>query len=138
MSSGNITTVVNGLKDTLEKLAKKITLDVTAELIKTTPVDTGWARANWVPSISEPYNIDFGSNLSRKERSSLVSDGQATQNDGAANVAANYKLSLGSLFITNNVDYIVLLNEGYSQQAPAAFVQQAISTALASNAGELK
>jgi hypothetical protein len=42
----------------------------------------------------------------------------------------SYKLDQGSLFVTNNVPYIVPLNNGSSKQAGAGFVERGIERAI--------
>lgn len=106
-----------------ENIVKRLTLDVTSNLIVDTPVDTGWARANWVPSIGNSVNVPAGT-----RESVTVGDQQA----GIATVAVTYTLSQGRVFITNNVPYIETLNEGSSRQAPAMFVQRAIQRGVRS------
>ncbi len=105
----------------LDRFASKVitglTLDITANLVQSTPVDTGFARANWIPKIGLSH---FGVAGSRTG----VTTGAQTA--GIARVAT-YKLANGKVFITNNVDYIGKLNEGTSKQAPAFFVQSAIA-----------
>lgn len=121
--------VVTALEGATERTVKRLTLEVTANLQERTPVDVGWARANWVPSIGNPYRISVG-NLSEDERRAQLGSAQAQQQSGTAQVAATYRLSQGSTFVSNNVPYIVFLNNGTSQQAPAAFVQQEIQNAI--------
>ena len=48
-----VTAIVRGLDRFAERVIVKITLDVTANLIEANPVDTGWSRANWVPSVGK-------------------------------------------------------------------------------------
>ena len=110
----NVTKVVTSLEKFTARLLQKVTLNITANLQETTPVDTGWARANWVPSISNPYR-----GLDTK-----VTD--VPSEKGKAEVATKYTLDKGAIFISNNVPYIKKLNEGSSKQAPAAFIQAAI------------
>ena len=108
----------------IERVVVKIGLDVTANLIETTPVDTGWARANWVPSAGRPESNDPGI----RDRS-RVPGAQAKQAVGQAELL-RYKLGRGKAFVTNNVPYIRQLNEGSSQQAPRGFVQRAVRKAV--------
>ena len=54
---------------------------------------------------------------------------------GQARIASSYRIEQGNVYISNNVSYIVLLNEGSSAQAPAAFVQMAIGRALTTVTG---
>lgn len=81
-----------------------------------TPVDTGHARANWVPSVGQPYTGEV--------------DGQAAHAAGVAAVV-RYKPGQGSLFVSNNAAYITLLNLGWSPQAAVGFIEAAIESALA-------
>lgn len=73
-----------------------------------TPVDTGRARANWGLDINI---IDV----------SIVEPASPKGFDAVA----RYKLS-DVINISNNLPYIRRLNEGYSGQAPAGFVEDAI------------
>lgn len=102
-----------------------------AELVKApseggTPVDTGWARANWVPSIGTPFEGIAGSRESAED--GRVDQGPAQQ--GLARVAAAYRIRQGPVFVSNNVPYVPRLNDGHSRQAPSGFVQAAIERAV--------
>lgn len=119
--------VVGQLERFTERVITKITLDVTANLTENTPVDTGWARANWVPQIGSPVVED----LSAITPTSQAAAGAAGRQQAAlASVVAGYRIELGSVFISNNVPYISDLNDGTSQQQPAGFVQRAIAKAI--------
>lgn len=129
-SSRQIRVVVNSLEEFINQLIKKITLDIVANLKRAapeggTPVDTGWARANWIPNIGSPREAPAGT---RPELPNSASNSE--QQAGEARVAASYRFDQGPIHITNNVPYIVYLNEGSSQQAPAGFVQRAIMKAV--------
>lgn len=87
-------------------------------------MDTGWSRANWVPAIGAPLLTD----LSGIEPSVAgASSAGAKQQSALAGVASGYRLGRGSVFVSNNVSYIVRLNDGSSRQAPSGFVQRAIA-----------
>ena len=117
---------MRSLSQFVNRLMKKITLDIAANLVRApgeggTPVDTGWARSNWIPNIGTPVTSPVGS----KE---AVSSAAQTRGLGAV---LTYKFSSGQpLFVSNNVPYILVLNEGSSKQAPAGFVQAAIAEAV--------
>ncbi len=127
-----ITLVMKALEGFTEHLIRKMTLDVVANLRKAgaeggTPVDTGWARANWIPSMGgEPAMTPSGTKES-------VGTAEASLAAGVGSLL-NYKLLIGPVFITNNVPYILKLNDGHSGQAPKGFVQAAITAAVAMNA----
>jgi hypothetical protein len=119
--SNQVRSVVNALTNFSEDIIKQLTIETTAEVVKATPIDTGWARANWIPSVGDPVDATTGSK-----------DGVTTsrQEAGVAEVLTTYTLRRGNLFITNNVPYITKLNEGTSTQAPSGFVQQSIARAI--------
>ncbi len=127
-----LTLVMKALEGFTENLIKKMAFDVVANLRKAgaeggTPVDTGWARANWIPSMGgEAATTPSGTKTSVGVAEASVQSGLGT--------LLNYKLLSGSVFITNNVPYIIKLNDGTSQQAPKGFVQAAITAAVAINA----
>lgn len=100
--------------------AKMLALQIVAELKKHpgaggTPVATGHARANWVPSVGAPHAGE---------------DSGAASAAGTAQIMA-YVLEQGPLWVSNNVPYIRFLNYGSSQQAPAMFVEAAVMRAFA-------
>lgn len=119
--------IVKDLKDLTGKAIKKITLDLTANLVEVTPVDIGWARANWVPSIGRP---SLPRTISGKPTAGQLSAKEGKQEQGLAKVATQYTLDQGVVFVSNNVPYILRLNDGHSQQEPAGFIQRAITKAV--------
>ena len=127
MASNQIRIIVTDLERFIDRLIRKLVLDVVANLRTSadsgygTPVDTGWARANWVPNIGGKRQAPSGT------RESVSS---ADQNAGVAKVATSYRHQQGPVFISNMVPYIVHLNEGSSRQAPAGFVQNAVTKAV--------
>lgn len=102
----------------IERVSKSLILEINRELRRSgtgTPVDTGHARANWIPSVGEPNAIEAND------------DGAAAQGTAAI---ASFKLGQGKLYITNVVPYIRRLNDGWSDKAPALFVEACISRAM--------
>lgn len=91
-----------------------------------TPVDTGWARANWVPSVGEPA-IMIAEN--RDPQPQEVAARQQVAQEGL-NRVIEWSLDAGPIFITNNVPYIARLNDGHSPQSPPGFVQTAMEKAI--------
>lgn len=130
VAQSNIRVVLREFRGFTERIVRRIVLDATANLTEDTPVDTGWARANWIPSIGAPPSQPTGSPTD-------VGAARAAQQQGVAAIAVGYTLEQGNVSITNNVPYIRRLNEGSSGQAPAMFVQSAIARAL-NNANALK
>lgn len=109
--------VIGQLTAYTNRSVQRVVLDVTSNLVEDTPVDTGWASSNWVPNVRVPFRARAGAptNISRTE-----------QQTGIANIAIRYEISQGTVYISNNVPYIIPLNDGSSMQAPSAFVQRAI------------
>lgn len=96
----------------IEAAIAKSALAVDEDLVNKTPVDKGRARSNWFASINTP--------------STEQTDSTTPQTD--SNVSIYDQFTLGrKIFITNNLPYIVPLNNGTSQQAPAAFVDDAVA-----------
>lgn len=118
----NVEIVSRKLGRAMSRGVAKLTLDITANLIEDTPVDTGWARANWVPSIGRPTRGVEGSreNVTRSR-----------QEAGQARVLGFDIRRTGIVYVTNNVPYIEALNDGSSSQAPAGFVETDIDRAAA-------
>lgn len=116
-----IRAVVRGIERATERVVVRLSTNIAANLVETTPRDTGWAAANWVPSIGASTTTSASS----RPTSALVSAQQAQQAAAQARLLS-YKLGQGQVFISNNVPYIGRLNDGSSAQAPAGFVQAAI------------
>lgn len=109
------------LESVVERAAKMLILEINRELRKRgsgTPVDTGHARANWIPSVGSPNTQEAPG-----------TDNSLAQ-AGIAKVMA-YKVGQGSLYIANVVPYIGRLNTGSSQRAPALFVESCVMRAMA-------
>lgn len=106
----------------LNKVTKQgmveLALGIHGELVVSTPVDTGWARANWVPSVGTPKKEIVGS--------------PDNPDNGPASAGQVEVISQGAvdkqIHITNNVPYILALNGGSSKQAPKGFIEKAIRT----------
>lgn len=103
--------------------AAKVGLTIVSDLAYHTPVDTSKALSNWIVSIGGPTfkRIDpyfFGEGGSSRNAS-------AQETIAAAKAMLANKKPGQSIFITNSQPYIRRLNEGYSRQAPAGFVERA-------------
>ncbi|MDQ1446816.1 MAG: hypothetical protein QOI20_3280 [Acidimicrobiaceae bacterium] len=105
----------------LDHVRKEIVLERTAEIVAATPVDTTWARSNWVPYVGEPPTAPNGS-------PDDVGAAASAQQSAIAAVIANRDPE-AELGLANNAPYIQQLNEGSSPQAEAEFVEHAIERA---------
>lgn len=113
---------VNKIMAQLEKVTAEGAIDLALRihggLVEDTPVRTGWARSNWVPSVGQPKRETVGSPES-------LNTGAATA--GAVEVAG-WTIADGPIYITNNVPYILRLNAGSSKKAPAGFIESRVQT----------
>ena len=92
------------------KTDRAVALVVDSVLVQTTPVDEGRARSNWNPSL----NVPDGSIREPKQKKSIEP------------ILDSYKIT-DTILISNNLPYIKRLNDGYSKQAPAGFVDAALA-----------
>jgi len=112
--------VTKGLGEFVLNLERNIIDEVATTVVKRTPVDTGFARGNWIPGINAPALSPV-----------TTLDKQAVAAPARINAVAAI-LRLGDTFyITNNATYIALLNQGYSPQAAAQFISRAVSDGVA-------
>lgn len=118
--------IIQELDRVTANAVRDLSTDLTDVLRTTTPVDTGWARANWVPQAGSPFEGNT-EELDPGERFLRTPAQEASQ---ATAIAALSSYRGGEVFINNNVPYITELNEGSSQQAPAGFVQMAIAAVV--------
>lgn len=89
------------------KIVKKTAFDGHKNIVKGTPVDTGRARANW--------QIDLnGTNESTIESLSAPDDER--------DQLSQFKLG-DTIHIFNNVEYILALEWGHSDQQPSGWVR---------------
>ena len=116
--AAEVARVTRALRNLAERVVIKITLDTHANLIESTPVDTGWAQANWITSVGAPVVADVSPTGIPDQRYLI----------GTAQVLA-YKLGPPT-YIVNNVPYIGRLNNGSSLKEPAGFVQRSIQKGL--------
>lgn len=94
--------IIRKMKANADILVSTIVLETQSKLKEQSPVDTGRFRANWM--------IGEGD----------INDATDTGNDGA------YQLEITadkSYYITNSLPYAQRLAEGWSQQAPAGWVE---------------
>ena len=106
-----------------DEIVRKVALAADQTIVMATPVDTGRARANWQAGIgaAPAGTVEYSGGGSGAAGYAIGS---------AQNVVTTYKGQPGGIWLVNNLPYIQRLNEGWSAQAPAKFVEQAIDTAV--------
>lgn len=106
-----------------DEIVRKVALAADQTIVTATPIDTGRARANW--------QVGIGSAPAGTVEYSGGAGGSVSYAIGAAqSVVTTYKGQPGGIWLVNNLPYIQRLNEGWSAQAPAKFVEQALDTAV--------
>ena len=112
----DLSKAIEKAKGQTEAVIKKAAFSVFQSVIQKSPVDTGRFRANWNLSVGNPD----------------LSTSEATDKTGSASIGkvasgiTQYKLSDGSVFLTNNLPYAMRLEDGYSGQAPNGMVRLSI------------
>jgi hypothetical protein len=90
---------------------KKISLEALRRVVQKTPVDTGRARGGWQVTFNQPSKSPTGN---------TDPSGSGTISAGASKI--NQLNKPAAVFITNNVEYIIYLEDGTSDQAPKGMV----------------
>jgi hypothetical protein len=105
---------------------RQTVLVIDQALVTSTPVDTGRARSNWI----------VGSGPSSRAIDAYApGEAGSTRGPNTRAAIAQAKAFLDStditvVYISNNLNYIVYLNEGSSAQAPAGFIEAAVQAGL--------
>lgn len=123
--SSRMARIASNVAEHADQAVRKAALACDQAVVTSTPVDTGRARANWIPAL----DVASSDVLDAPE-----SPGVAAQQaiDAAQSVAAGYDGDRhASIHITNNLPYIERLNDGWSAQAPAGFVQTGVQAGVA-------
>lgn len=97
-------------------VVKKITLETFTGIVQKTPVDTGRARASWVISLETP-----GQSPGIPENAKF-SESAATAKASGQLSKVNQIKPFSTVFISNNLPYIEVLEDGSSKQAPQGMV----------------
>lgn len=91
---------------------QKIALELDTRIVLGTPVDEGRARGNWFASLNSPSSaVDEEA----RDKSGSKAIASVTNTVGAAELG-------DTVWMTNNLPYILPLENGSSKQAPAGMV----------------
>jgi len=108
------------------QIFRKIALDLDRSVVLDTPVDEGRARGNWYPSINSP-----SSEVNEDSKGAAASLGRLGGVVGGA--------KLGQvIWMTNNLPYILPLENGHSGQAPDGMVEVNVQRAAATFGGSIE
>lgn len=128
--AGNMARLGDKIRANATKIQRATALAIDQTVVLATPVGDGklWkhappkgytggrARGNWQVGIGAPVTSTLDA---------IDPGGQSTISAGAAAIDASTPGA--DIHITNNLPYIVPLNEGHSKQAPAGFIEIAIA-----------
>jgi hypothetical protein len=98
-------------EEELSKFIRLIALEALRRIVMRTPVDTGRARGNWDLSVGAPVAGIVGGNMGSGDPVS----------SGMSKLPATVTTEM-TIYITNNVPYILALENGHSGQAPQGMV----------------
>jgi hypothetical protein len=124
--SRRIQDVAKGVEPGVDDIVRKYALIANQTVVMATPVDTGRARANWQVSIGAPVSGSLAS-----------TEPQTTLNQNKSSIGAFRASSGQELYLQNNLPYIERLNQGWSAQAPAGFVEKALLAAARALKGKV-
>lgn len=113
----------------VNRVKRRAALAVDQTIVLGTPVDTGTARSNWLVSLGRA-NDDIRKAYSPLEGGDMSESGNAQAALAQGQTVIKRSKPDQDIHITNNLPYIVRLNEGYSAQAPAAFVEEAVDAGV--------
>ena len=120
MSNESNLSILTELKGFTAEETRAVALKALTGIVLGTPVDEGRARGNWQLSEGQPIMTDVDL---------LDKGGSVAINKGVSVIQANRLKDYMVFWITNNLPYIVPLNNGSSKQAPKFFVETAIKIA---------
>lgn len=108
------------------RAACEVTEAILTDLVTKTPVDTSRAVSNWQVSLNakipldgkiEPYFMGLAGSTHLESASAAIDAGLAV---------LKKKKPGDTIYLSNVLPYINRLNEGYSKQAPAGFVERSV------------
>ncbi|MDX9698649.1 MAG: hypothetical protein RBT55_03665 [Rhodocyclaceae bacterium] len=121
----------NTLGDNLTKTVRRVAITADAAVVLGTPVDTGRARSNWIVALGAPASQVIEPYSPGEAGSTEGANTQAALAQGESVITGYVSGQDMEIHITNNLPYIQRLNDGYSAQAPANFVEMAVMEAVA-------
>ena len=119
--SVHLMAVAGGANRVASHAVRKASLVAGQAVVTQTPVDTGRAKGNWVVGIDSRNTSSRGDNFLGGSEA-MMNIATETQNFNAA--------THSSVHISNNLPYIVRLNEGWSMKADPGFVEDSMKKGL--------
>ena len=114
----------NAINAASSQLAVDTALTIVGDLAFKTPVDTSQALSNWIVTLETPSSDKIKPHFPGESGSTQRASAAETINQARAILAK--KKPGQKIYITNNLPYIRRLNDGYSKQTPAGFVERSV------------
>lgn len=116
------------LERNVNRLKQEYGLAIMPEIVIPTPVDTGLHTSRWqvglgAPPVFDETTLVEGSGGSTKQTNNMIAIRNARQ-------VIRRSVPRQTIFISNNGVVIVMLNRGWSKQAPSGYVQAGILRAV--------
>lgn len=119
----------------VNRKVRRLALLILSELVIQTPVDTGRARSNWIVGLGgppdaineDPYVPGEGGSTDAANANAAIAAGTAAVSDREPGQ---------TIYLSNNAPYIEKLNQGWSAQAPAGFIQAAVQHGVKRSRGD--
>ncbi len=117
--------LADSIKEQTSELAVTVAYKIVVDLVNNTPVDTSAALSNWVVNLSSGARFAIPPHVPGEKGSTRGASMQEAL--ASAMRVLKAKKPGQAVWITNNIDYIVDLNNGSSRQNPGGFVERAVA-----------
>lgn len=133
---GKMMTLSRQVETSADALVREVATQVISQAARSTPIDTAEAILDWQIGVGSPpdqlgqalyptrWNRDPPGPIPDKTPAVATVTGRASRE------IEGYR-GTGTVYVSNAAPYIQRLNDGYSKQAPAGFVQLAVQAGLA-------
>lgn len=105
----------------LQRVIRRIAIDLQNRVIEKTPVSSGFARASWNISVNKPdESVPVAETINRNaSKGTTISEHRGKRGRGAL---ASFDPYRDTIFLNNSAPYILELESGRSAQAPAGML----------------
>lgn len=100
-------------------VVEKLALDLHTKISRRTPVDTGLARSRWTIREGAPDATP----VPKRPRRKVDDTGAVVPPPGPSRDPPGGYTGTQPVYVTNNVPYVLYLEDGSSQQAPAGMIR---------------
>lgn len=135
---GNLASAMNDLNREIEKetgrIVRLVATTALEEVVRRTPVDEGVARSNYFVGLNKQIErirpAYFSISVGKSPGLGETANANAAISAGARVIKGFNPSRDKSIVISNVLNYIALLDEGYSMQAPLGFSSAAATLAI--------